>query len=56
VDYLNNQDFWNTVYKYREYGFEPLNWISNFSNEIDKEVIEPTLNKIKGTNYKTTPN
>lgn len=56
MDYLNNQDFWNTVYKYREYGFEPLNWISNFSNEIDKEVIEPTLNKIKGTNYKITPN
>ncbi|MDX1371808.1 MAG: hypothetical protein R3321_05025, partial [Nitrososphaeraceae archaeon] len=52
---MNNQDFWNTVYKYREYGFEPLNWISNFSNEIDKDVIEHTLSKIKGTNYKIAP-
>jgi len=56
LDYLNNQDFWNTIYKYKEYGFEPLNWISNFSNEIDKDVIGSSLNKIKGTNYKITPN
>lgn len=55
MDYLNNQDFWNKVYKYREYGFEPLNWISNFTNEIEKDVIEVSLNKIRGTNYKITP-
>jgi selenophosphate synthase len=50
-----NTDFWENIYKYKEYGFEPLNWLSNFSNEIDLDLLEFSLNKIKGTNWKITP-
>ena len=50
-----NTDFWENIYKYKEYGFEPLNWLSNFSNEIDFDLLEFSLNKIKGTNWKITP-
>ena len=50
-----NTDFWENIYKYKEYGFEPLNWLSTFSNEIDLDLLEFSLNKIKGTNWKITP-
>ena len=50
-----NTDFWDNIYKYKEYGFEPLNWISTFSNEIDPDLLEFSLNKIKGTNWKILP-
>jgi len=50
-----NTDFWDNIYKYKEYGFEPLNWISTFSNEIDPDLLEFSLNKIKGTNWKIIP-
>jgi selenophosphate synthase len=50
-----NTDFWDNIYKYKEYGFEPLNWISTFSNEIDPDLLEFSLNKIKGTNWKIVP-
>ena len=50
-----NTDFWENIYKYKEYGFEPLNWLSTFSNEIDSDILEFSLNKIKGTNWKITP-
>ena len=49
-----NTDFWENIYKYKEYGFEPLNWLSTFSNEIDLDLLEFSLNKIKGTNWKIT--
>ena len=50
-----NTDFWENIYKYKEYGFEPLNWLSTFSNEIDSDILEFSLNKIKGTSWKITP-
>jgi selenophosphate synthase len=50
-----NTDFWDNIYKYKEYGFEPLNWLSTFSNEIDPDLLESSLNKIKGTNWKIIP-
>ena len=50
-----NTDFWDNIYKYKEYGFEPLNWISTFSNEMDPDLLEFSLNKIKGTNWKIVP-
>jgi selenophosphate synthase len=50
-----NTDFWDNIYKYKEYGFEPLSWLSTFSNEIDPDLLESSLNKIKGTNWKIIP-
>ncbi|MGE5782537.1 MAG: hypothetical protein ACM31J_06720 [Nitrososphaerales archaeon] len=50
-----NQDFWHNIFRYKEYGFEPLNWIANFSNEMDQDVFENSINRIKGTNAKFTP-
>ncbi|HET8793502.1 MAG TPA: SelD-related putative sulfur metabolism protein [Nitrososphaeraceae archaeon] len=50
-----NTDFWENIFKYKDYGFEPLNWLSTFSNEIDSDLLEFSLSKIKGTQWKISP-
>ena len=50
-----NTDFWENVFKYKDYGFEPLNWLSTFSNEIDPDLLEFSFSKIKGTQWKISP-
>ncbi|HKG42071.1 MAG TPA: hypothetical protein VKA98_08030, partial [Nitrososphaeraceae archaeon] len=51
-----SEDFWKTIEEYKQLGFDPLRWIPTCSNEIDTYLFQSSLNNIKRSNIKITPN
>ncbi len=46
------EEFWELIKEYSSAGFEPLQWLSSFSSELEKETIYSNLAQLKRTNLK----
>lgn len=44
-------DFWQSIFKYQNLGFDPIGWISNCSNEIDNLTLDKAFEKIKHNSW-----
>ena len=44
-------DFWQSIFKYQNLGFDPIGWISNCSNEVDNLTLDKSLEKIKHNSW-----
>ncbi len=47
--------FWDTVEEYKQLGFDPLRWIPICSNEIDRRILQSSLNEIKRASIRIDP-
>jgi len=44
-------DFWQSIFKYQNLGFDPIGWISNCSNEVDNLTLDKSFEKIKHNSW-----
>ena len=44
-------DFWQSIFKYQNLGFDPIGWISNCSNEVDNLTLDKAFEKIKHNSW-----
>jgi selenophosphate synthase len=49
------EKFWEIIKEYQQLGFDPLRWIPTCSNEIDKHILQSSLEKIKRNTMKVIP-
>ena len=51
-----SENFWDQVYNYRKEGIDPLRWIPTCSNELDSDLLQTTMGKVKRCSVKIDPN
>ncbi|HYY49483.1 MAG TPA: hypothetical protein VE643_01330, partial [Nitrososphaeraceae archaeon] len=47
--------FWDTIEEYKQLGFDPIRWIPICSNEIDRRILQSSLNEIKRASLRIDP-
>jgi len=50
-----SENFWDQVYTYRGEGLDPLRWIPTCSNELDSDLLQTTMEKVKRCSIKIDP-